>query len=118
MKLSIQDQDSGLTALRVEGPVTQRDVQPDADALQEVLGDGAYGQKILLDMSEVDSLDSSGVNWLLVSHKRTIAAGGKLVLHSLSPISRNVIRVLNLQTVFQLALDETSARTILNGGGA
>jgi anti-anti-sigma factor len=115
MKLSLQSRQNGIVRLRVEGRVSQRDVILDAEPLTSLLGDDAYHATILLDMSEVAALDSSGVNWLLISQKKTREAGGKLVLHSLSPIAKNVIRVLNLQTVFTMAESATEALSIVGG---
>jgi len=70
---------------------------------------------MVVDLSEVASLDSSGVNWLLVSQKRSSEHGGKLVLHSLSPIANNVLKVLNLHAVFQIAGSEAEAIQKLGG---
>lgn len=83
--------------------------------MQNALGDDAYSQRLLFDMSEVEAIDSSGVNWLLGCQKKMRESGGRLVLHSLSPIARNVIRVLNLHTVFALAEDAAEAQTQLDG---
>ena len=54
-------------------------------------------------MTNVELLDSSGISWLLVCNKRFRQAGGQIVLHSLSDVALNVLKVLNLQTVLQLA---------------
>ena len=115
MKLSIESQENGLIWLRVEGSVSQRAVMNEAEPLVRLLGDQAFNKTILLDMSEVAALDSSGVNWLLVCQKRTREAKGRLVLHSLSPIAKNVIKVLNLQTVFTMADDIGDARSLVEG---
>lgn len=117
MNLSVQSRDAEIVHLRLEGRVSQRDIAPNEEPLSDVLGATAYTHKLAIDMSEVVSLDSSGVNWLLVCQKRIRQAGGQIVLHSLSPIARNVIKVLNLQTVFQLADDEESANRMLQGEG-
>ncbi len=79
------------------------------------LGNEAFQQNVLFDMSEVEAIDSSGINWLLTCQKKMRESGGHLVLHSLSPIAKNVIRVLNLQTVFALADDVVQAQTFLDG---
>ncbi len=108
MKLTVQSENGDPVLLRVEGRVSQRDVEAD-DPFVESLGENAYSRRLVLDLSEVASLDSSGVNWLLVSQKRMHAQGGKLVLHSLSPIVNNVLKVLNLHAVFQIAESEAAA---------
>ena len=98
--------------LRLEGRVAQRDIALD-DPIAQALGEEGYARKLALDMSEVAALDSSGVNWLLVRLKQTDASGGRLVLHSLSPIAMNVLKVLNLHTVFRLAESRSDAVRLL-----
>jgi len=115
MKLSVQSQAADVVRIQLQGTVSQREVAPNEEPIGDLLGDDAYANKVILDMSEVDSLDSSGVNWLLVCQKRLRESGGTFVLHSLSPIAKNVVKVLNLQTVFKLAADENEAIRLLEG---
>jgi len=112
MKLLLQSEADGSVRMRLEGRVSQRDLQL-SDPFTDTLGDQAYGRNVTLDMGDVLSLDSSGVNWLLISQKKMREAGGQLVLHSLSPISLNVLKVLNLHTVFRLAETEDAAVRLL-----
>ena len=115
MKLSIQSHENGVIKLHVAGNVSQRAVMLDSEPLAALLGQDAFRETILLDMSEVAALDSSGVNWLLICQKRMREADGRLVLHSLSPIAKNVIKVLNLQTVFTMANDVADAQSLVDG---
>ena len=92
--------------------MSQRDLISDEEPLIEALGSNALAQKVLLDMSEVAALDSSGVNWLLICQRKMREAGGVLVLYAMSPIAKNVIKVLNLQSVLKLADDETQALSL------
>jgi anti-anti-sigma factor len=73
------------------------------------------GDAVLIRIEGRVSQDSSGVNWLLVAQKRIHEQGGKLVLHSLSPIANNVLKVLNLHSVFQVAESEAAALRMLGG---
>jgi anti-anti-sigma factor len=114
MKLSLQSENGDSVLLNLEGRVSQRDVEL-SDPIVETLGENAYSRNILVDMSEVASLDSSGVNWLLTSQKRMREEGGQLVLHSLSPIAMNVLKVLNLHTLLKLADTESAALRLVGG---
>jgi len=114
MKLSLQSEQGNSVLLNLEGRVSQRDVEL-SDPFVDTLGENAYSRQILVDMSEVASLDSSGVNWLLVAQKRMREHGGQLVLHSLSPISMNVLKVLNLHTLLKLADTESAALQLVGG---
>ncbi len=69
-----------------------------------------YKRRTLFDLSAVDYVDSSGVSWLLTCHKRFREAGGKLVLHSATPLVTQVIRVLKLDQVFNIADSARAAR--------
>ena len=108
MKITVHPENSDPVLLCVEGRVSQRDVELE-DPLIESLGEHAYSRRVVADLSEGASLESSGVNWLLVSQKRMQEHGGKLVLHSLSPIANNVLKVLNLHAVFQIADSQAAA---------
>ena len=114
MKLTIQSEQGDSILLNLEGRVSQRDVEL-SDPLVDTLGANVYSRKVVMDMSEVASLDSSGVNWLLISQKKMREGGGQLVLHSLSPISMNVLKVLNLYTLLKLADSESAALRLLEG---
>ena len=114
MKLSVQSENGNPVRLSIEGRVSQRDLD-ESDPFVESLGENAYSRQVVVDLSEVASLDSSGVNWLLVAQKQMQEQGGKLVLHSLSPIANNVLKVLNLHSVFQVADSEASAIRIVGG---
>ena len=113
MKLFVHSRVGGTVRIQLQGRVSQRDLSASEEPLGELLGEDAYAQKLLVDMSEVASLDSSGVNWLLICQKRVRQPGGRMVLHSLSQIDKNVIKVLNLQAVFRLADDESQALRLL-----
>jgi anti-anti-sigma factor len=114
MKLIVDSDNGNSVLLRVEGRVSQRDVEA-SDPIVDTVGEDVYSRRLVMDLSEVASLDSSGVNWLLVAQKRMHEQGGKLVLHSLSPIANNVLKVLNLHTVFQIADSEAAALRTLGG---
>ena len=114
MKITVQSENGDPVLLRIEGRVSQRDVEVN-DPFVDSLGENAYSRRLVVDLSEVASLDSSGVNWLLVSQKRMHAHGGRLVLHSLSPIANNVLKVLNLHAVLQVAENQAAAIRKLGG---
>ncbi|MEO8495639.1 MAG: STAS domain-containing protein [Planctomycetota bacterium] len=114
MKLTVQSENGDTVLLRIEGRVSQRDVEAN-DPIVDSLGEKAYSRRLVIDLSEVASLDSSGVNWLLVAQKHMREEGGRLVLHSLSPIANNVLKVLNLHSVFQVAESEAAALRKLGG---
>ena len=109
MKMTVAASDGELVRVALSGPVTQRELAPMAEPLQDLLGPSAYGKRVMLDLCDVSYLDSSGIGWLLACHKRMRQAGGRLVLHSYSPIVSNVLRVLKLERVLDLAENAAAA---------
>ena len=113
MKLSSQSDDGDAVSVDVVGRITQDHVSPFSEPLGETLG--GYKRRVMLNMKAVEMLDSSGVGWLLVCHRRFKDKGGDLVLHSYQPLVANVLRVLNLQKVLKMAESEDDARRLLEG---
>ena len=103
MDLSIVSQNGQVTQLKVKGRITQKQLASSSDVLVDVLGPEAYKGKVLLDMRDADFLDSSGVSWLLIAHKRFREQGGRFVLYSVPPMVLNVLKILRMQLVFDMA---------------
>lgn len=90
-----------------------RKVQPasplDFTSLDKLLGTRGYAQPVVLSMAETRFIDSSGLSWLVVCHKRFIQAGGKLVLHSVTPTMMELFKMMRLELVLEVAEDEAAA---------
>ena len=108
MEATIQSQDGDICRATLSGEVIQRQLRKFNDPI-EAGGGPTYGKKILCDMSGTRLLDSAGVSWLLVTHKRCQEQGGRFVLHSIPELIMNVIMVLRLNLVFDIADDEPAA---------
>jgi anti-sigma B factor antagonist len=109
MKLKIKAQKNGLVLVEVSGEVVQKHLPQMKDPLAQLLGPDCYKDIVLLDLHDIQAIDSSGIGWLLVSHKRFRNQGGRLIMHSLSPFVREMMRILNMQLVFTMVEDEQSA---------
>lgn len=110
MQLSIKQADQEPVSVCMAGRITQQGIgSADNDPLSELLGDDAYQRDLLLDLKGTDYMDSSGVNWLIKSHKRFKENGHRMVVHSVPPIVRNVIKVMRLDLLIELADDESEA---------
>jgi anti-anti-sigma factor len=107
--LAVQSEDNGVTRISSSGRITQDQLAKIPDPIGEVAGTGVYSRKVLLDMSGTEFLDSSGVSWLLVSHKKFQEENGRLIIHSVPPIVLNVIKILRMNLVFELADNEDAA---------
>jgi anti-anti-sigma factor len=102
MDLSIVSEDGPIANLKVKGRVTQRQLASSSDVLADVLGPEVYKRKVLLDMRDAEFLDSSGVSWLLIAHKRFREQGGRFVLYAVPPMVMNVLKILRMQLVFDM----------------
>jgi anti-sigma B factor antagonist len=77
------------------------------DVIQQALSDGKT--KILLDMREVTTIDSSGIGELVGSFTTVTNRGGKLKLLRLPPKVSDLLQVTQLITVFEVYDDEAKA---------
>ena len=116
MKLSIVSDDGDVLRLQASGQITQDQLSPDLDELSDLLGPDGYARKVALSLADVDFIDSSGIGWLLRCHKHFREAEGRLVIHSVVPMVLEVLQVLRLDLVFQLADSESAALALARGG--
>lgn len=66
-------------------------------------------KKILLDMSEVNYIDSSGIAAFVETSRNAKSIGAKIVFHSLTNSVKNVFELAKLHLFFQIAESEESA---------
>lgn len=110
MQLTVEKKSPDLAELRVKGHITATSISPVGDPLCDLVGPAVYSQRVLIDFSEVPFIDSSGVGWLIRSHKRFKQNSGQLVLHSLSPIVSKTLAVLSLKNYFEIASTAAEAQ--------
>jgi anti-anti-sigma factor len=115
MNLTVQTLDDQPAEAQLSGPINQAQMVVNHEPLGAALGPNAYARTVLLDMSGAEMIDSSGVNWLLIVHRRMRENGGRLVLHSLPPLVGNVFRVLRMNQVFEIATSHDEARRQVAG---
>jgi len=73
----------------------------------EALAGGA--RDIIINLSRVPTLDSSGIGSLIRCHSRVVAAGGKLKLVGAGDSIRQVLRITRLDQVFEVHDNEEKA---------
>src|SRR6476469_7507861 len=112
MILSIDSDDGNTVQVKVAGSVTQQEIALLAEPGCDLLGPEAYRRRGCMHLGNAGVLDSSGINWLILKHKRFREQGGKLVLHSLPPLVMNVIKVLKMQRVFDIAESPQAAQAM------
>jgi anti-anti-sigma factor len=93
-------------------PIPKRDGSD--DPFEELLGPLCHHHKVLLSLEHAESLDTSGMGWLLSNHKRFAEAGGKLVLHSVPPVVLDLLRFTHLTDLLAIAANEQAANLAAN----
>ena len=112
MQVTIQSVDGDVCRLAVSGEVIQRQLRKFVDPLES--DQTNYGKQVLCDLSATSLLDSAGVSWFLVAHKRCRENHGRFVMHSIPELIMNVIKVLRLNLVFDIAENEAAALKLAN----
>jgi anti-anti-sigma factor len=116
IQLTLLSDEPDLVHVRAEGPIGQLRSPTEGNTLDDFVGPTGFGRKVLLDMGQANYIDSSGISWLIVNHKRCQRAGGMLVLHSLVPRVRQTLHLCCMESVLHLADDEAAARALAPGG--
>ncbi len=96
--IEIQDKD-GITFVRVgEKRVYQNIVVPFQEELISIIDQG--NERLIIDLSEVDVINSSGLGVLILASDRLNKIGGKLVVMGLSPLLKELFQRMRLNTLF------------------
>ena len=94
--------------LHLTGPITLGEgTQRFRNLIHEKLAAGKTN--ILLNMSEVFYLDSSGLGELVAAYTTATNRGGKLKLMKLSPRVRDIVQLTKVYRIFEVFNDEDSA---------
>jgi anti-anti-sigma factor len=112
MKLTLMADEGELVRVRCEGEIRDVRYQIQGDPMERALGPGCFTRRVLLDLERAELIDSSGISWLIVTHKHFKQGGGRLVLHSIPPRIGQVLHFLHMHRVFHLAEDEPAARSL------
>jgi anti-anti-sigma factor len=113
MKLTVTPSADGVTRVCTEGDITLYEVQGCPNPLPDVLGPDCFRRKVLLSLEQSYFIDSAGVGWLVLAHKKFSEAGGLLVVHSLSPMVHHTFQLLQIPSILHVADDEASALRIV-----
>jgi anti-anti-sigma factor len=118
MKLTLLPiQKDEVLRVRCDGPVSLAVSSADADPLQGLLGPDCYGLNVLLNLEQAQSIDTSGLIWLMRAHKRFAGHQGKLVLYSVPPMVTALLDTLRLTNELAIATGEAGARELALDGG-
>jgi anti-anti-sigma regulatory factor len=115
MKLTLLPlQNDDVIRVRSEGLVSQRQ---SGDPLLDLLGPNRYTHRVLLNLDRTPGIDTSGLCWLVSSHKLFTQAGGRLVLTGVPPVILDVLDFLRLTPLLHIAMDEQEASELIADSG-
>src|SRR5262245_47038094 len=109
MNLKLLTSDGDLVRFEVVGKITRDCWGQQTDPLSSLFGDGVYQHKCLVSLSHSLYIDSTGVEWLLTAHQRFHREGGMLILHSLTPATKQLLRIMRMDLVLHIAANEREA---------
>jgi anti-sigma B factor antagonist len=107
MKIGVR-QRQGVTVLEPKGKITigSGDIAL-RDSVIEALDSGS--RKILINLKDVSTIDSSGIGELVAAYTTVTNRGGKLKLVGLPPKVNDILQITQLVTVFEVMDSEEEA---------
>jgi len=112
MKVATRQVD-GITILDLSGRITLGEGSVTLrDTVHDVLAKGQ--KKILLNLGEINYIDSSGIGELVSGFTSVRNAGGELKLLNLTKKVHDLLQITKLYTVFDIWDNETSAISAFN----
>jgi len=111
MKLSSR-QVAGVILLDLSGRIVLGEAAPLRDTVKLLLANGE--KKFLLNLAEVQYIDSSGLGELISAYTTIRNKGGQLHLLNLTHRVRDLLQLTKLYTVFEVSNDEAEAIESLN----
>ena len=103
-----------VSVLEVSGRLTSFESTAFRDAIHGMLNQGH--KNIVLNLTALDYLDSSGVGELVRNYMAVVKKGGGMRVVGLAPKIEEILKVTHLHQVFPDFPDEASARASLSPG--
>jgi anti-sigma B factor antagonist len=108
MALDIAEHErEGVTILALKGRITVGEVTPVREKITHLLAAGH--NQIVLDLQNVDYIDSTGLGNLVISYTQVKKAGGALKLLNLNKRNVELLALTRLHTIFEVFAEETDA---------
>ena len=83
--------------------------------LESVLGATWSSNRVILDLSKTDIMDSTAIAWLIATTKQFRTSGGSIAIHSVAPRARQMLDILKIGKVIPIVAHEAAARQFLTG---
>ena len=108
MPLTITEREhEGIVILHLKGRLTVGESNPLREKIGEMLSSGH--SNIVLDLEEIDYIDSTGLGGMVICYTQVKRAGGMLKLMKLNRRNVELLALTRLHTVFEVFAEETDA---------
>jgi len=108
MSLEIaQHEQESVTVLALKGRITMSEVSPLRDKISQLVAAGHT--QIVLDLGDVEYIDSTGLGSVVISFTQVQKAGGALKLARLNKRNVELLALTRLHTIFEVFADEIDA---------
>ena len=111
-----RDLDGRATVVEVEGEI-HVSTAPEFDGMLSAGIDGGR-TALVLDLSRVAFIDSTGLSVLLNALRRITRAGGRMALVCTNPTVLRLFEITRLDTTFDIHPDLTAAVAVVQAGGS
>lgn len=115
IELKLVWNEGDLVRVETAGKISRDGLKPLQNPFVDLLGGAIFSRKVLLNLRNSHYLDSTGVEWLLSNHKKFKEAGGRLVIHSFNPVIAQILKLMRMDLVLDLAKDEAAATELAQG---
>lgn len=97
-----QEEAQGVRILRLSGSLTQKGVADVGPSFSDAVANGA-GERVVVDLSSVDVIATTGITMLLVADRQVRERGGRMILAAGQGLVRDVLLRCRLDKVLTLA---------------
>jgi|GEM_PF-1605522 len=110
MEISQLGSDERVLEFALAGDIIQHYVNPSITSqFNELNGASVFDRCVLFDVSDVTFLDSNGIGWFVAVDSQFRKGGGKLILHSPSPVLQRIFAMMKMTTVITVATSRKAA---------
>ena len=83
--------------------------------LESILGAAWSSNRVILDLSKTDIMDSTAIAWMIATTRQFRTSGGLIAIHSVAPRARQMLDLLKIGKIIPIVSNEPAARQFLNG---
>ena len=84
--------------------------------LETLLGVTWFSNRVVVDFSKTDFIDSAAIGWLIGTAREFRVRGGRFAIHSATPRVLQMLNILKIGQLVPLLADEQAARRFVTEG--